>query len=83
MATVGDRELALTPTEFRLLGSLASSPGAVVRRESLVAAGWPHGAVVHDNTLDAYLARLRRKLRGAGAPPDLIETLRGVGYRLR
>jgi two-component system response regulator MprA len=76
------REVPLTPTEFRLLATLAASPGAVVRRSALVAAGWPDGAIVHDNTLDAYVARIRRKLRDSGAPAAL-ETARGVGYRLR
>jgi len=54
----------------------------VLRRRSLVAAGWPDGAIVHNNTLDAYLARIRRKLRDAGSPAT-VETMRGVGYRLR
>jgi two-component system OmpR family response regulator len=71
----------LTPTEFRLLSALAASPGSVVRRATLVAAGWPHGAIVHDNTLDAYVARIRRKLRDAEAPVG-IGTARGVGYVL-
>jgi two-component system response regulator MprA len=53
-----------------------------VRRATLVASAWPEGAIVHDNTLDAYLARLRRKLREAGAPAE-IKTARGVGYVLR
>jgi two-component system OmpR family response regulator len=77
----GDQEIALTPTEFRLLAALAARPGTVVRRATLVAAAWPDGAVVHDNTLDAYIARIRRKLRRSGAP-EAIETTRGVGYRL-
>jgi len=81
-ASYGDRDVALTPTEFRLLAALAAQPSAVVRRTALVARGWPDGAVVHDNTLDAYLARIRRKLREIGAPA-VIETARGVGYRLR
>ena len=74
--------VTLTPTEFRLLAALAARPGEVVRRATLVAAGWPDGAIVHDNTLDAYLARIRRKLREAGAPAA-VETVRGVGYVLR
>jgi two-component system, OmpR family, response regulator len=80
--TDGDARVALTPTEFRLLAALAARPGTVVRRSALVAAGWPDGAIVHDNTLDAYLARLRRKLRQVGAA-EAIHTLRGVGYELR
>jgi two-component system OmpR family response regulator len=78
----GDTRIALTPTEFRLVAALAARPGAVVRRGALVAAGWPDGAIVHDNTLDAYLARIRRKLRDGGAP-EAIGTVRGVGYVLR
>jgi two-component system OmpR family response regulator len=78
----GGERVPLTPTEFRLLAALAARPGTVVRRTSLVAAGWPDGAIVHDNTLDAYLARIRRKLRRAGAT-EAIHTLRGVGYELR
>jgi two-component system response regulator MprA len=78
----GDARVPLTPTEFRLLAALAARPGTVVRRAALVAAGWPDGAIVHDNTLDAYLARIRRKLREAGAA-EAIRTLRGVGYELR
>ena len=81
-ATAGGREIALTPTEFRILAALAARPEGVVRRAALVAAAWPDGAVVHDNTLDAYVARIRRKLRDAGAAAA-IETARGVGYRLR
>jgi two-component system, OmpR family, response regulator len=79
---VGSAAQPLTPTEFRLLAALAGRPGSVLRRAELVAAGWPDGAVVHDNTLDAYIARIRRKLRLVGAP-EAVETHRGVGYVLR
>src|SRR3954453_5344515 len=58
----GERASQLTPTEFRMLGALAGRPGQVVRRRELRTAGWPDGAIVHDNTLDAYILRLRRKL---------------------
>jgi two-component system response regulator MprA len=78
----GAARATLTPTEFRLLAALAARPGAVVRRRELEAAGWPDGAIVHANTLDVFVARVRRKLREVGAP-ERIETLRGVGYRLR
>lgn len=81
-ASYRDRDVTLTPTEFRLLAALAAQPSTVVRRAALIATGWPEGAIVHDNTLDAYLARIRRKLREIGAP-EVIETARGVGYRLR
>jgi two-component system response regulator MprA len=78
----GGPPVALTPTEFRLLAVLAAAPGRVVRRSALMAAGWPDGAIVHDNTLDAYVARIRRKLREAHAD-ETIATTRGVGYRMR
>jgi DNA-binding response OmpR family regulator len=76
-----DGEVSLTPTEFRLLATLAAQPGAVVRRRELIRAAWPEGAIVHDNTLDQYVARLRRKLRDLAAP-TAIATAHGVGYRL-
>jgi two-component system, OmpR family, response regulator len=78
----GDRTEPLTPTEFRLLATLAAHPGEVVRRRELVAAAWPDGAIVHANTLDAYIVRLRRKLRAVEADAE-IATARGVGYELR
>jgi two-component system response regulator MprA len=78
----GDRTEALTPTEFRLLAALTAHPGDVVRRRELVATAWPDGAIVNDNTLDAYIARLRRKLRDVGSEQEIV-TARGVGYALR
>ena len=70
----------LTPTEFRLLAKLLATPEHVVRRHALVAAGWPMGAAVHDNTLDSYMARLRRKLDVLAGVDRSIDTVRGVGY---
>lgn len=75
------REVALTPTEFRLLALLLARPGEAVRRRELVRAGWPHGAIVRENTLDAYVARIRRKLKQLDAAPE-IRTVHGVGYRV-
>ena len=71
----------LTPTEYRVLAALMGSSGQVVRRRALISAGWPHGAVVAENTLDQYIARLRRKLAAAGDPDRTIATVHGVGYR--
>jgi len=76
----GDAGASLTPTEFRLLGRLISAPGEVVRRHALVAAGWPHGAYVSENTLGSYLRRLRVKLDRLGVA-GRVATVRGVGYR--
>jgi two-component system OmpR family response regulator len=78
----GGERSRLTPTEFRILAALFARPGEAVRRRELIRAGWPHGAIVNDNTLDAYIARLRRKLRGLPGAPTL-ETVHGVGYAIR
>jgi two-component system OmpR family response regulator len=75
-------EARLTPTEFRLVAALAARPGEVVRRRRLVAAAWPDGAMVSENTLDSYIRRLRGKLVDVGSLMA-IETVRGVGYVLR
>ena len=77
----GESTIPLTPTEFRLLGALVSRHGETVRRRELIATGWPDGAIVHDNTLDVYLGRLRKKL--AKLPTETrIGTTHGVGYKL-
>ncbi len=79
--SVGDSTKPLTPTEFRLLARLLANPAEAVRRRDLVRAGWSHGAFVRENTLDAYIARLRRKLRALPSAPA-IHTVHGVGYRI-
>lgn len=79
---VGGKPFDLTPTEYRLLGALFGAAGTVVRRRQLRQAGWPHGGIVSDNTLDQYVARLRRKLSEADSEPR-IHTVRGVGWRLQ
>jgi two-component system response regulator MprA len=76
----GDVGEALTPTEFRLLGRLVSAPGEAVRRRALLAAGWPYGEIVSENTLDSYVRRLRVKLTRLGSAGRLV-TVRAVGYR--
>lgn len=78
---IDEISVPLSPTEYRLLSTLLVRRGEVVRRATLVASAWPTGAIVHDNTLDVYIAKLRRALKGAPAGQTL-ETIRGVGYRL-
>ena len=73
--------VALSPTEFRLLARLLAEPRSVVRRNELVAAAWAHGSIVADNTLDQYVAKLRRKLAEVGTEQTIV-TVRGVGYRV-
>jgi two-component system response regulator MprA len=81
-ATCNGETIDLTPTEFRILARLGGAPGDAVRRRELVQAAWPHGAIVHENTLDVYIARLRRKLESLPGAPE-IATVHGVGYSLR
>ncbi|WP_055523726.1 response regulator transcription factor [Streptomyces graminilatus] len=81
LVSVRGSEVALTPTEFRILAALMAACGDIVSRRELVRAGWHEGAHVHDNTLDQYLTRLRRKLREAGSDRT-IGTARGIGHRL-
>jgi two-component system response regulator MprA len=77
----GGISLTLTPTEFRLLAALAARQGRACVRLELTRSAWPHGAIVHDNTLDVYIARLRRKLSSLSQPPRIV-TVHGTGYRL-
>ncbi len=78
----GDGEVSLTPTEFRILAAITSRPGEVVRRRAVVAAAWPDGARVTENTVDSYIRRVRRKLEELESPVSL-HTVRGVGFVLR
>jgi len=71
---------SLTPTEYRLLAALMGSPGQILRRRALISAAWPAGAIVSDNTLDQYVARLRRKLGEADNSRSIV-TAHGVGYQ--
>jgi len=75
-------ETLLSPTEFRMLASIASRPGEVVRRGAVVAAAWPDGAIVSENTVDSLMRRVRGKLAEVAAPAS-VETVRGIGYRLQ
>ena len=75
-------EVTLSPTEFKLVSCLAAAGGAAVSHDELVRAAWPHGAIVNDNTLHAYIARVRRKLRDASGSDSTITTVPRVGYVL-
>jgi two-component system catabolic regulation response regulator CreB len=73
----------LTRTEFDLLRVLCAAPDKVFTRQQLLDRIFGEGYAVTDRTVDAHVKALRKKLSAAGADPDLIETERGVGYRLR
>ena len=73
----------LTVTEFRILHSLARQPGYVRTREQLLAEAFPHDAYMSDRTIDCHIRRIRGKLEELDDTYDGIETLYGLGYRLR
>ena len=79
-ALYNNEELPLTPTEFRLLESLLRQPGRAFNRHELMDAAIGEDAVVLERTIDVHVKSLRKKL---GDAADLIETVRGVGYRFR
>ena len=77
-ATVAGQLLTLTPTEMRLLHFLASHPGRVFPRSHLLSRVIGEDAIVTDRNIDVHVRALRQKL---GEAADVIETVRGVGYR--
>ena len=78
--TVENAELDLTPTEFKLLITLAERRGRVQSRALLLEIVWDAAPDIQTRTVDMHVQRLRTKLGAAG---ELIETVRGFGYRLR
>jgi two-component system, OmpR family, response regulator RegX3 len=79
LASLDGRELELTPKEFDLLAALARDPGAALTRQRLLAEVWQTSWYGSSKTIDVHVAALRRKL----GDPGWIETVRGVGFRLR
>ena len=79
--TAGELEISLTPTEFRLLLELARRPGQVFTRELLLERVWDYSYLGDSRLVDVAIQRLRAKLTDAGQSANLIETVRGVGYR--
>lgn len=78
-ATMNGEPLDLTPTEFRLLECMVRQPGRAFSRRELMDASILEGSIVLERTIDVHIKTLRRKIGDA----DLIETVRGVGYRMR
>ncbi len=77
--TYGTREVKLTATEFRILQYLASHPGRVFTREQLLNHALGDDVVVVDRNIDVHVRGIRKKLE---VEPPLIETIRGIGYRM-
>ncbi len=78
--SVADEQVSLTATEFRLLEFLMSRAGRVQHRDALLRDVWDYADDVDSRTVDTHIRRLRRKL---GRAANAIETIVGIGYRLR
>jgi two-component system, OmpR family, response regulator MtrA len=81
MARRGDRELSLTATEFKLLLELARRPGQVFTREQLLQQVWNYEYLGDSRLVDVAVQRLRAKIEDDPKEPEMIKTVRGVGYR--
>jgi two-component system catabolic regulation response regulator CreB len=81
-ATVNGRDMDLTRVEFDLLACLLGAPGRVFTRAQLIDRVWGDGFAITDRTVDSHVKGLRRKVAEAGGEAALIETVRGVGYRV-
>ena len=78
----GDEQLPLTLTEFRLLCELAAAPGRVFSRQALLERVWEHGFFGDERLVDVHVRRLRTKVERDPSAPELVVTVRGLGYRL-
>lgn len=76
--SVGDRALTLTRSEFRLLDTMIRQPGRAFTRMELINAALGDDTIVLERTIDVHIRALRRKM---GSAAELVETVRGVGYR--
>jgi DNA-binding response OmpR family regulator len=81
--TLDRKEVHLTKTEFRLLCELASNPGRVFSRESLLDKVWGYGYFGDGRLVDVHVRRLRTKIEPDAANPRHVVTVRGLGYRLQ
>ena len=79
-ATLGEKPLDLTPSEFELLSALVQQPGRAFSRGELIDVALGDDAIVLERTIDVHIRALRKKLDDHA---DLIQTVRGIGYRLR
>jgi DNA-binding response OmpR family regulator len=75
--------IRLTPKEFALLEALLRYGRRVLSRPAMIEQAWPNQDPPEADTVKSYVKNLRAKLRAAGAPKDFIETVHGVGYRLK
>lgn len=78
----GEEEIHLTLTEYRLLCELAESSGRVLSRSTLLERVWDRGFFGDERIVDVHIRRLRTKVERDPSDPQLVVTVRGLGYRL-
>jgi two-component system, OmpR family, response regulator QseB len=81
--TYAGQSLALTPKEYRILECFLRRPLQVFSRSALLDKLWDLDQLSGEETIKTHITNLRRKLKAAGCPEDTIETIYGIGYRLR
>ncbi|WP_425807942.1 response regulator [Desulfitobacterium sp. Sab5] len=81
--SVRGEEVELTPKEFELLRVLAAHPGKVYSRDELLERVWGYEYAGDTRTVDVHVRHLRQKVEKDSSNPEYIETLRGIGYRLK
>ena len=79
----GGEAVEMTAREFSLLEFLIRSPGRVITRTQILEHVWGYDFDPQTNLVDVYIQRVRKKISPRGTEPELIETLRGVGYRCK
>jgi DNA-binding response OmpR family regulator len=73
----------LTPTEYRLLTHFLANPAKIYDKQDLLELLWRHNTSINDDIIKTHMKGLRQKLKAVGAPKDIIETVYGMGYRLK
>ena len=81
-ATLSGEHVPLTPKEFKILATLAASPGTVLSREQLVEAAWGPEFVGETSSITVFIKKLWAKIEDDPTEPRIIETVWGIGYRL-
>lgn len=81
--TVNEKVIELTPKEFKILYQFMEAPGRVFSRQEMLNRVWGEGYALEEHALDVHIHSLRQKIEVEPGQPNLIITVRGVGYKLR
>ncbi len=79
---VGDKPVACTPAEFRILSTLVGSPGQVFSRAQLLEHAYGLDGFITERTIDVHVRNLRKKIEADPASPELLQTVYGIGYKV-